>query len=101
VANGTLARLTKQDRKKFLRLAPEFVVEVMSPSDHPRHTHKKMELWLANGVQLAWLIDGDSETVHIYQQGAEPRVRRHAREVAGTGPVAGFVLKLGPIWRGL
>src|SRR5215471_217859 len=33
VSNQNLGRLTRQDRKKFLRLAPEFVIEVLSPSD--------------------------------------------------------------------
>jgi Uma2 family endonuclease len=34
VSNESLSKLTKQERKKFLRLAPEFVVEVLSPSDN-------------------------------------------------------------------
>ena len=26
-----------------------------------------MEQWIANGAQLAWLIDGDAQTVYVYQ----------------------------------
>jgi Uma2 family endonuclease len=101
VSNETLTRLTKQQRKKFLRLTPEFVVEVLSPSDDLRQAKKKMELWIANGVELAWLIDGDAETVYVYRQGRPAKSRRHIQELAGEGPVAGFVLKLASIWRGL
>jgi Uma2 family endonuclease len=101
VSNQSLSRLTKQQRKKFLRLTPEFVVEVLSPTDGLKQTKVKMELWLANGVELAWLIDGDAETVYVYRQGRPAKTRRHIQELAGEGPVAGFVLNLVPIWRGL
>lgn len=101
VSNQSLSRLTKQQRKKFLRLTPEFVVEVLSPTDRLKEAKAKMELWMANGVELGWLIDGDAETVYIYRKGRPAKTRRHIQELAGEGPLAGFVLKLAPIWRGL
>jgi Uma2 family endonuclease len=101
VSNESLIRLTKQQRKKFLRLTPEFVVEVLSPTDSLKEAKKKMGLWMANGVELGWLIDGDAETVYIYRKGRPAKTRRHIQELAGEGPLAGFVLKLAPIWRGL
>ena len=101
VSNHALQRLTKAQRKKFLRLTPEFVVEVLSPTDTLKEAKAKMELWIANGVLLGWLIDGDAETVHVYRKSRPVKTRRHARELAGEGPVAGFVLQLTPIWEGL
>jgi Uma2 family endonuclease len=101
VSNESLSRLTKQERKKFLRLSPEFVVEVLSPSDSLKESKAKMELWIANGVRLAWLIDGDAETVYVYRKGQTPKIRRHIPELVGDGPVTGFVLNLKPIWEGL
>ena len=80
---------------------PEFVVEVMSPSDHLKAAQAKMETWIANGVQLGWLIDGDAHTVYIYRKGRPPRTRRDIAELAGEGPVKGFTLNLKPIWAGL
>lgn len=101
VANESLARLTKQQRKKFLRLAPEFVVEVFSPSETLKDAKAKMEQWISNGVKLAWLIDGDARTVYVYREGRPPKTRRNITEIAGEGPVAGFVLDLKRIWAGL
>ena len=101
VSNGSLHRLTKQQRKKFLRLVPEFVVEVLSPSDNLKEAKAKMERWIANGVELGWLIDGDAETVHVYRQGRPLKTQRHSREIFGEGPVAGFALQLASIWEGL
>lgn len=101
VSKAALQRLTRQQRKKFLRLSPEFVVEVLSPTDSLKDAKAKMELWIANGVELAWLIDGDARTVYIYRKGQPTKTRRNLPELAGDGPVAGFVLNLSPIWEGL
>jgi len=101
VSNESLHRLSREQRKQFLRLCPEFVVEVISPSDRLKDAKAKMEQWIANGVQLAWLIDGDAETVYVYRKNHAMKVHRGIAELAGQAPVEGFVLKLGAIWKGL
>jgi Uma2 family endonuclease len=50
ISNERLSRLSKQERRQFLRVVPEFVIEVMSPSDRLKSAQKKMRLWAANGV---------------------------------------------------
>ena len=62
VSNERLALLSKEQRRQFLRVIPEFVVEVLSPSDRIAAARKKMGFWMANGVELGWLIDGDAST---------------------------------------
>ena len=101
VSNESLSKLSKEQRKKFLRLAPEFVVEVLSPTDRLEDAKAKMQQWIANGVQLAWLIDGDARTVYVYRKGRAMRPRRGITSLAGEGPVEGFVLALKTIWEGL
>lgn len=101
VSKDSLKRLSREQRKEFLALSPEFVVEVLSPSDRLKDAKRKMERWIANGVQLAWLIDGDARTVHIYRKGQAPRTRRGIQQIAGEGPMEGFVLDLRAIWKGL
>src|SRR5271165_5980178 len=73
--------------------APEFVIEVRSPSDRIRPLREKMEEYIANGVRLGWLIDPKEGKVVIYCPGREPQVLDHPFEVAGDGPMEGFVLK--------
>lgn len=101
VSNEALARLSPQQRREFLALSPEFIVEVRSPSDRLPKAKAKMEQWTANGVQLAWLIDADRETVYVYRPGRPAETLRGIPEIAGEGPVAGFTLDLRPIWKGL
>lgn len=101
VSNESLRRFSKQERKGFLHLCPEFVIEVLSPTDRRKKAKAKMEQWVANGAHLAWLIDGDAETVYVYRKNHAMKEHRGIAELAGEGPVEGFVLKLGAIWKGL
>ena len=101
VSNARLAALSKRERRQFLRLVPEFVIEVMSPSDRLAAAQKKMRLWAANGVELGWLIDADNRCVYVYRETAEPRLVNNAESISGEGPVEGFVLPLQEIWAGL
>ena len=101
VSSERLALLTKEQRRQFLRLVPEFVIEVLSPRDRLRAAQRKMGQWMANGVELGWLIDGDRQCVHVYRQGSEPEQLRGISQLEGEGPVAGFTLDLTEIWEGL
>jgi Uma2 family endonuclease len=103
VSNARLATLSKAQLKKFVRLVPEFVVEILSPSDRLSAAKKKMAEWMANGVALGWLIDGDRQAIYVYRPGqAEPqKLERRINKISGEGPVEGFVLELEDIWAGL
>ena len=102
VSNERLSRLSKEQRRKFLKVCPEFVIEIMSPSDRLKAAMHKMDEWIRAGVELGWLIYPDKRTVYIYragQKGADERVG--ITSLAGEGPVAGFELDLTDIWTGL
>ena len=115
VSNESLKRTSLEERRRFPRLCPEFVVEVRSPSDRLSHAKAKMERWIANGAQLAWLIGADRQTVYIYQPNQPVEMRKGILRLAGKGPVGphraagsvvrrdkpGFVLQLRTIWEGL
>ncbi len=93
-----LKGLDKKMLAKFLRLAPDFVVELISPTDRLKPAKAKMELWIENGVSLGWLIDPYKKRVFVYQRGVAP-VCVMAATLQGSGPVNGFTLDLGRIWR--
>ena len=101
VSNERPAALPRKDLRQFPHVVPEFVVEVMSPSDKLRAAQRKMQNWMANGVELAWLVHGDAKCVYVYRQGREPERLAGIETIAGEGPVKGFVLDLSEIWAGL
>ncbi|MBC7805933.1 MAG: Uma2 family endonuclease [Akkermansiaceae bacterium] len=51
----------------FSHIAPDFVVEIMSPSDRLKKAQEKMDEYVANGVKLGWLIDRTNRTVYVYR----------------------------------
>ncbi len=102
VSNARLNSLSKKERQQFLRVCPEFIVEVLSPSDRLASAKRKMTEWLTNGVELGWLIDGDAHCVYVFRQGYEEvRALTGIDRIAGDGSLAGFVLELREIWEGL
>ena len=93
-----LAGLSQGELARFLRRAPAFIIELRSPSDRLAPALEKMDSWMANGVQVGWLIDPAERQVQIYEQGAPPRIESSS-SIIGTGPVAGFVLDAIEVWR--
>ena len=90
--------LSEAERKGYAPLCPEFVIEVRSESDRLAALQDKMRMWLANGAEVAWLVDPSRKTVEVYRPGREAEVLEGGSAVEGDGPVAGFVLELGRVW---
>ncbi|WP_375469648.1 Uma2 family endonuclease [uncultured Nostoc sp.] len=57
VAKGRLPEGWDEEEDKFINLAPDFVIEIRSKNDSLAKLKAKMEEYIANGVQLGWLID--------------------------------------------
>lgn len=101
VLKRRLAPFSKEEKRRFLPLCPDFLVELTSPTDRLPRVKIKMREWIANGAELGWLIDADHQTVHVYRPGGEPEQISGIDRIAGEGPVSGFDLQLGDIWTGL
>ncbi len=90
--------LSDADQSRYAPLCPDFVIELRSPSDSLPELKEKMELWIANGAQLAWLIDPIEQEVSIYRPGEAAEVHHHPSSVQGNGVMAGFELVMARIW---
>lgn len=87
--------LTEEDKNRFAPLCPEFIIEVRSKSDSLPDLKKKMKVWIANGAQLAWLIDPTEKTSYIFKNdGSENVVEGFDKKLMGEGPVKNFILDL-------
>lgn len=72
-----------EDQLGFLRLAPDLVVEVVSPFDRPGEVAAKTAMWLDAGVRLVWVLDPDDRTVTIHALGHPSRTLREGDELDG------------------
>ncbi|MCA2660375.1 MAG: Uma2 family endonuclease [Microcystis sp. M049S2] len=90
--------LTPQQKEKFLPLSPDFVIELMSPSDSLETARKKMQEYLDNGTRLGWLINRKTREVEIYRQGQAVEILTDPESLSGESILPEFSLNLTLIW---
>jgi Uma2 family endonuclease len=71
----------------FCPIAPDLVVEVISPHDVHQDVMLKLEDYFAAGVPLIWLVEPETRTVTVYRQGGANIVRLHAQNQLNGDPV--------------
>ena len=90
--------LTPEQKEKFPPIAPDFVLELISPTDSLKKTQEKMQEYMTNEVRLGWLIDRKTRRVEIYRLGQAVEVLKSPTELSGEDVLPGFVLKLETVW---
>ncbi|MGE5596786.1 MAG: Uma2 family endonuclease [Hyphomicrobiales bacterium] len=77
----------------FLRVAPDLVVEVVSPGDKASELRAKVTEWLANGVRLVWVAYPHEREIHVFRAGGESSIYRADQEISGEDVIPGFASK--------
>ncbi len=90
--------LTQAEKERFAPLCPDFVVELMSPSDSLEKTRTKMREYMDNGARLGWLINRQQQQVEIYRPHREVEILANPQTLSGEDILPGFVLDLVQIW---
>lgn len=90
--------LTPEEKEKFSPIVPDFVLELMSPSDRLSDTQEKMREYIDQGVKLGWLINRKNRQVEIYRSGGEVEVLDSPNTLSGEDILLDFILDLGIIW---
>ncbi|MBF2025360.1 MAG: Uma2 family endonuclease [Oscillatoriales cyanobacterium C42_A2020_001] len=98
IAKERWEALPPEERKKFPPIAPDFVLELLSPSDSLPELQAKMREYMENGVRLGWLIDPETKQVEIYRPRQEVEVLQAPISLSGEDVLPGFVLNLQSIW---
>jgi Uma2 family endonuclease len=91
--------LTSEQKNKFIPIAPDFALELMSPTDYLRETQVKMQEYMENKVTLGWLISPQDRLVEIYRIGQEKEVLESPLTLSGESVLPDFVLDLQLIWQ--
>ena len=81
----------------FPELAPDLVVEVLSPDDRPGETLAKVGDWLEAGARLVWVIDPERRQARVYRpDGSESLIGKLDR-LKGEDVLPGFECQLAVI----
>ena len=90
--------LTSEQKARFIPMSPDFVIELLSPSDSLKVAQEKMKEYRDNGTRLGWLINQESKQVEIYRLSQEVEVLQSPATLSGETILCGFILNLEPIW---
>jgi len=69
---------------------PGLIVETLSPSDQFGPMMRRVEQFLARGVQMVWLADPEARTVTVCRPGEIPQVLEENETLGGFDLLPGF-----------
>jgi Uma2 family endonuclease len=90
--------LTPEQQEQFPPLCPDFVVELLSPSDSLKKIQEKMQEYIENGANLGWLIDPKNQRVEIYRPNQDVEILENTATLSGEEILPDFVLSLAEIF---
>lgn len=90
--------ISPAERRQNSHFVPDFVIELLAPSDNVEYVKAKMDEYIGNGVRLGWLIDPMEKKIHIYRENGETEVLDDPELVSGENVLPGFELNLRELW---
>ena len=89
----------ERDRRGYLRVVPDFAVEIVSPSDYPRIVQRKIAKYLAAGIPLLWIVYPTTRRVRVLGAG-RPEQEFGEDDVLDAGDVvSGFRIAVADIFQ--
>jgi Uma2 family endonuclease len=90
--------LTPEQQRGFLPLCPDFVMELLSPSDSWIQGMEKMKEYMESGCRLGWLIDPRGQRVAIYRTGKPVEIVGAPPSLSGEDVLEGLVIDIEALW---
>ncbi len=81
----------------YASLAPDLVVEVLSPSDRPGKVLEKVGDWLTAGTRLVWVVDPMRRQVRVYRADGGETLVESDGVLDGEDVLVGFRCGLGSV----
>ena len=98
IANERWDSLSIQEKEKFAKICPDFVIELRSRTDSLSQLQEKMQEYLNSGLRLGWLIDPQNQQVEIYRQNQSVEIVSLPTSLSGENVLLGFILEL-PVFK--
>jgi Uma2 family endonuclease len=98
VLRERVAVLRPEQRRQFLPLVPDFLIELASPTEAVEDLRAKVREWCDCGVRLGWLVLPDQRQVWHYAPNREPYCLDCPESIGDDEVLPGLVLSMGRIW---
>ena len=90
--------LSDKQKRGFAPINPDFVIELMSPTDDLSTTQQKMNEYMNCGVKLGWLINPDEKEVGIYRSYKNKETLSNPSSISGEDLLPGLTVNLSDIF---
>lgn len=91
-------RLGRLQSDSYLDVAPELVVEVISPGNTWREIRDKIDEYFGIGVDRVWIVEPERRQVLVYRGPTELDLLRETDTLPGEGVLHGFALPLAELF---
>ncbi len=95
ISNEGVARL---GQSAFLDVAPDLVVEILSPDDRWQEVTRKLREYFEIGVRLVWVAEPESGTVYAYRSLTDVREFGEKDNLPGDDVLPGFSVPVAPLF---
>jgi Uma2 family endonuclease len=76
--------------ESYLDVAPELIVEILSPGDRWDEVNDKLTEYFAIGVQMVWVVDPKRKQFHLYRALTEVGILTAEDDISGGEVLSGF-----------
>jgi Uma2 family endonuclease len=87
-----------QNKRGFLDVAPELVVEILSPDDTMIGMNQKLRDYFSIGVKLVWLVDPEARSVFAYHSLTDVREFTVTDTLTGDEVLPGFAVPVATLF---
>ena len=86
------------DTARYIPVAPDLAVEVISPSDRLTQVHQKALEWLAHGVRIVIVVNPRNRTAQVYRSPTDVVTLTEADTLDGGDVVPGWRMAVADIF---
>lgn len=86
------------DTARYIPIAPDMAVEVISPSDRLTQVHEKALEWLAHGVRMVIVVNPRNRTVQVYRSPTDIATLTEADTLDGGDVIPGWRMAVADIF---
>jgi len=91
-------RYAQKTSPGFLDVAPDLVVEILSPNDSWIEVTQKLREYFAIGVRLVWVVNPQTHSVYAYRALTDVREFTENDNLPGDDVLPGFLVKVAQLF---
>lgn len=91
-------QVPERPRQGYLQIAPELVVQIISPRDTWEEVQTKLEDYFSIGIQRVWVVHPDQEYILVYRTSTDSTKIGKTQTLRGEGTLEGFNLSLAELF---